>query len=50
MGVKVIEEIDLTDPYGVRFIPINSFDLIRWVPCGIVATGGENALEIILGG
>ena len=50
MGVKVVEELDSADPYGVRFIPINSFDLIRWVPCGIVATGGENALELILSG
>ena len=50
MGVKVVEELDHADPYGVRFIPINSFDLIRWVPCGIVATGGENALELILSG
>jgi len=50
MSVKVIEELDSTDPYGVEFIPANSFDIIRWVPCGIEASGGENAFELILSG
>jgi hypothetical protein len=50
MSVRVVEELDSTYPYGVKFIPVNSFAIIRWVPCGIEASGGENAFELILSG
>jgi hypothetical protein len=50
MSVKVLEQLDSTELYGIKFIPVPSFDIIRWVPCGIEASGGENAFELLLSG
>jgi hypothetical protein len=50
MGVSVVEEVDFGSPYGVDFVPYESLSRIRWIPCGVFASSGENALELILSG
>ena len=48
MGVNVVEEVDFDSPYGVEFVQYESMSRIRWIPCGVLASSGENALELIL--
>jgi hypothetical protein len=50
MGVTVVESIDLSEPYGVRFDSRQAFTRIRWVGCGIQVDDSQAALEMIRAG
>jgi hypothetical protein len=50
MGVKVVESIDSTQEFGVRFDGREAFPRYRWVPCGLTVETGPEALEMIQGG
>jgi hypothetical protein len=47
MGVEVVERIDSTQEYGVRFDARETFHRYRWVPCGLAVETGAEALEMI---
>jgi hypothetical protein len=47
MGVKVVESIDPTKEFGVRFDGREAYPHYRWVPCGLVVETGSEALEMI---
>ena len=48
MAIKVVEKLDSSQPYGVRFEARPALDRIRWVPCGIAVRDPQDALESIL--
>ena len=50
MGVKVVESIDPTQEFGVRFDGREAFPHYRWVPCGLAVETGSEALEMIQSG
>jgi hypothetical protein len=50
MGVKVVESIDSTQEFGVRFDGREAFPHYRLVPCGLAVETGPEALEMIQGG
>jgi hypothetical protein len=45
MNVTVVENIDLSEPYGVRFDSRDAYPRIRWVACGLLVENGDQALE-----
>lgn len=45
MGVTVVENIDLREPYGVRFDRREAYPRNRWVACGILVENGDQAIE-----
>jgi hypothetical protein len=47
MGVEVVERIDSTQVFGVRFDGRETFPRYRWVPCGLAVETGTEALEMI---
>ncbi len=47
MGVKVVESIDPTKEFGVRFDGREAYPHYRWVPCGLAVETGSEALEMI---
>ena len=50
MGVKVVESIDSTQEFGVRFDARGALPRYYWVPCGLEVDSGAEALEMIHGG
>ena len=48
MGVKVVESIDSSQAYGIRFDSRDAFPRIRWVGCGKYAADADAALETVL--
>jgi len=44
MNVGMVENIDIYNPLGVSFVPIQSMDRIRWLPCSIPAKGETDAI------
>jgi hypothetical protein len=48
MGVTVVETIDSSEQFGVRFDQREAYPRARWSACGIQAGSGEEALEMIL--
>jgi hypothetical protein len=49
MGVTVVEDIDLSEPFGVRFDSRESFQRFRWVACGIQVESADEALKHVIG-
>ena len=47
MGVTVVESIDLSEFYGVRFEGREALPRIRWTSCGIPVADAEEALGLI---
>jgi hypothetical protein len=47
MGVTVVENIDLDEPYGVRFDIRDAYPRIRWVGCGLLVDNADQAIEKI---
>ena len=47
MGVKVVESIDPTKEFGVRFDGREAYPHYWWVPCGLAVETGSEALEMI---
>ncbi len=45
MGVTVVENIDLNEPYGVRFDSRDAYPRIRWVACGLLVDNADQAIE-----
>lgn len=45
MGVTVVENIDLNEPYGVRFDGRDAYPRIRWVACGLLVDNADQAIE-----
>jgi hypothetical protein len=50
MGVSVVETIDSSGQFGVRFDQREAFPRIRWSSCGKEVESGESALEVITDG
>jgi hypothetical protein len=48
MGVTVVENIDLSEPYGVRYDSRDSYPRFRWVSCGIYLENADRAIEKII--
>jgi len=48
MGVTVVENIDLSEPYGVRYDSRDSYPRFRWVACGIYLENADRAIERII--
>jgi len=44
MGVTVVENIDLNEPYGVRFNSRDAYPRIRWVACGLQVDNADQAI------
>jgi hypothetical protein len=47
MGVTVVETIDLSQPYGVRFESQTAYPRFRWVTCGLQVESGDEALKLV---
>lgn len=45
MGVTVVENIDLSEPYGVRFDSREAYPRIRWVACGLQVENADEAIR-----
>ncbi len=50
MGVTVVEDIDLSEPFGVRYDHRESYPRIRWVACGIQVENADEAMNRIING
>lgn len=47
MGVTVVETIDSSQQYGIRFDQREAYPRIRWSSCGILVDSGEAALNLV---
>ena len=47
MGVTVVETIDLSQPYGVRFESQAAYPRFRWAACGLQVESGDEALKLV---
>jgi hypothetical protein len=50
MSVSVVERVDESYPYGIRFESLETLPRLRWVPCARPARDGEDALQQVLQG
>lgn len=48
MAVSVVERMDDSQPYRVRFEAVETLPRLRWVGCGRTVESGERALEQVL--
>lgn len=47
MGVTVVETLDSSHQYGIRFDQREAYPRIRWSSCGILVDSGEAALNLV---
>lgn len=50
MSVSVVERVDESHPYGIRFESLETLPRLRWVPCARPAQDPEDALQQVLRG
>jgi hypothetical protein len=50
MGVGVVEKVDDSNKFGVRFEPVEGSERLRWVPCARHSSGADDSLAQIISG
>lgn len=48
MGVGVIQQVDVSAPFGVRFEPLEGSQRLRWLPCSRTVADGEQAWQALV--
>lgn len=50
MDVRIVEDVDNSNPFGIQFQQKSPYPRFRWVSCGILVANGDQSLDRILNG